>query len=69
MRRYKVLSILLVLSFLINFSVAKDKKVKTNDKQRYEEVLVPIEKKVNEKEFSKQNTKKKQKKEVEVEIK
>lgn len=59
----------MVLSFLINFSVAKDKKVKTNDKQRYEEVLVPIEKKVNEKEFSKQNTKKKQKKEVEVEIK
>lgn len=59
----------MVLSLLINFSVAKDKKVKTNDKQRYEEVLVPIEKKVNEKEFSKQNIKKKQKKEVEVEIK
>jgi hypothetical protein len=66
LKRCKVIAWILALAFLFNLSFAKDKKEKSVKK---EEIVVPVEKKINEKEFGKVNIKKKQKKEVEVEVK
>ncbi|MGC9120615.1 MAG: hypothetical protein ACP5G3_04060 [Sulfurihydrogenibium sp.] len=62
-----LIAVLTILSFH-DFSFAKDSKYKQS-KNTSQEITVPVEKKVNEKEFSKTNTVKKQKKEIEVEVK
>jgi len=63
LKKSKLLTGLLAISVLFFTSYGKEKKVKK------QEIVVLVEKKINEKEFSKVNLKKKQKKEVEVEVK
>ncbi|WP_028950673.1 hypothetical protein [Sulfurihydrogenibium subterraneum] len=63
MRKSKFLIGFLTIAVLFYTSYGKEKKVKK------QEIVVPVEKKINEKEFSKLNFKKKQKKEVQVEVK
>lgn len=67
MKNSKFLTVLIIISSIITFSFGKEKK--EEKKTNKEEITVPIEKKINEKEFSKINIKKKKKKEVEIEVK
>jgi hypothetical protein len=67
LKKSSLIVVLTILSFCV-FSFAKDSKYKQS-KNTSQEITVPVEKKVNEKEFSKTNTVKKQKKEIEVEVK